>query len=206
MNTVTEEKELATFYGHPPIVVHLQPVLHLTDEQFYDFSRINRELRIERNARGELILLSPTGGDSGECNAEITTPLRLWAKRDGTGATFDSSTGFRLPNRAVRSPDAAWISYARLNSLTAEQRKKFIPLCPDFVIELRSATDSRNDLQDQMQEFIDNGTQLGWLLDSEQQRVYVYQPNEPIQELDNLETLSGDRLLRGFALDLREIW
>ena len=206
MNIATEEKELATFYGHPPIVVHLQPVLNLSDEQLYDFSRINRELRIERNTRGELIIMSPTGGDTGERNAEITTQLRLWAKRDGTGATFDSSTGFRLPNRAVRSPDAAWIPYARLDNLTAEQRKKFIPLCPDFVIELRSATDSLNDLQDKMQEFLDNGTQLGWLIDSEQQRVYVYQPDKPIHELNNLETISGDPLLSGFELDLREIW
>jgi Uma2 family endonuclease len=206
MSTVNEDKETASFSGHPPIVVHLEPVLNLSDEQLYEFSRINRELRIERNAHGEIIIMSPTGGDTGERNAEITMQLRVWAKRDQTGATFDSSTGFRLPNRAVRSPDAAWIAYSRLESLGAEQRKKFIPLCPDFVIELRSATDSLNDLQDKMLEFIDNGAQLGWLIDTEHKRVYVYQPGEPIQESDNLELLSGEPLLHEFELDLREIW
>src|SRR5256885_9946340 len=109
MSSVTQDKST-------PIVVHLRPVIDLSDDQIYDFSQINRDLQIERNARGELIIMPPTGGDTGERNAEITMQLRVWAKRDGTGTTFDSSTGFRLPNGAVRSPDAAWISYARLNS------------------------------------------------------------------------------------------
>ncbi len=151
-----------------PIVVHLKPVLNLSDEQLYDFSQINRDLQIERNAREELIIMPPTGGDAGERNAEITMKLRQWAKHDKTGATFDSSTGFRLPNGAVRSPDAAWVKYSRLRTLTSEQRKKFIPLCPDFVVELRSPRDNLNDLQEKMQEYMENGAELGWLLDTAQ--------------------------------------
>src|SRR5437868_6395286 len=123
MSTISQDRDLAA--GYSPIIIHLQPVLNLSDDQLYEFSQINRELRIERNAQGELILMPPTGGDTGERNAEITMQLRWWAKRDATGATFDSSTGFRLPNGAVRSPDAAWIAYLRLDSLTPEQRKRF---------------------------------------------------------------------------------
>ena len=189
-----------------PIVVRLQPVMNLSDEQLYDFSQINRDLQIERNARGELIIMPPTGGDTGERNAEITMQLRLWAKGDKTGSTFDSSTGFRLPNGAVRSPDAAWIKYSRLDALTAEQRKRFIPLCPDFVIELRSPTDNLNALQEKMHEYIENGAELGWLLDTEQKRVYVYRPGEEAQEIENPETISADPVLSSFELDLREIW
>jgi Uma2 family endonuclease len=199
MSSVTQDKST-------PIIVHLRPVIDLSDDQLYDFSQINRDLQIERNAQGELIIMPPTGGDTGDRNAEITMQLRLWAKRDGTGTTFDSSTGFRLPNGAVRSPDAAWISYARLNSLTAEQKKRFIPLCPDFVIELRSPTDNLNDLQDKMQEYIENGAQLGYLLDTGQRRVYLYRPNELIQELVNPATLSADPVLPSFELNLHEIW
>lgn len=150
--------------------------------------------------------MPPAGGETGEQNAEITIQLGLWAKRDGEGTTFDSSTGFRLPNGAVRSPDAAWVRRSRLNTLSPEQRKKFLPLCPDFVIELRSPTDSLNALQEKMREYLDNGAQLGWLIDPEQRRVYVYRPQAPVQTLDNPETISGDPTLTGFVLDLREIW
>jgi Uma2 family endonuclease len=204
MSTLPQESDFAA--GYSPIIVHLQPVLHLSDDQLYDFARINRELRIERNAQGELLLMPPTGGDTGECNAEITIQLGVWAKGDGTGATFDSSTGFRLSNGAVRSPDASWISYARLALLSAEQRGKFIPLSPDFVIELRSSTDSLRDLQAKMQEYIDNGTQLGLLIDRVRKRVYVYQPNTPVQVIDDPDTIPGTPVLSGFALALREIW
>jgi Uma2 family endonuclease len=201
-----QDKTPKVYVTHLPMVVHLQPVLNLSDDQLYQFSQINPDLRIERNARGELIIMSPTGGDIGERNAEITMQLRLWAKRDGTGATFDSSTGFRLPNGAVRSPDAAWVNYSRLNQLTTEQRKGFIPLCPDFVIELRSSSDSFTDLQEQMQEYIENGAQLGWLLDTEHRRVYVYRPDQLAQKIEDAETISADPLLPNFKLDLSEIW
>src|SRR3954468_8291797 len=115
-----------SYVGHPPLILHLRPVIDLTDDQLYEFSQLNRDLRIERNAQGELIIMPPTGGETGERNAEITMQLRLWAKQDGTGATFDSSTGFRLPNGAVRSPDASWVRHSRIGRLSAEQRRKFI--------------------------------------------------------------------------------
>jgi Uma2 family endonuclease len=195
-----------SYVGHPPLILHLRPVLDLTDDQLYEFSQLNRDLRIERNAKGELIIMPPTGGDTGERNAEITMQLRLWAKRDGTGTTFDSSTGFRLPNGAVRSPDASWSKQARLVALTAEARKKFVPVCPDFVIELRSATDSLTVLQDKMQEYIENGTQLAWLIDPEHRKVYLYSAQASIKELDNPATISGEPILPGFVLDLNEVW
>ncbi len=189
-----------------PITMHLRPVVEMTDDQFFEFCQINRDLRIERTAQGELLIMPPTGGETGERNAEIALQLRLWAKRDGTGSTFDSSSGFALPNGATRSPDAAWITHSRLATLTAEQRKKFLPLCPDFALELRSPTDSLTALQAKMQEYLDNGARLGWLIDTEQRRVYVYRPQTPVEISENPETISGDPLLSGFTLDLREIW
>jgi Uma2 family endonuclease len=194
------------YLGHPPLVVQLRPVVNLTDDQLYEFAQINRDLRIERNAHGELIIMPPTGGETSERNAEITLQLRSWAKSNGEGATFDSSGGFRLGNGAVRSPDAAWVRRARLDLLTPDERKKFLPLCPDFVIELRSPTDSLQMIQEKMQEYLENGAQLGWLIDPEERRVYVYRPNEPVQELQGPETISGSPLLSGFELDLRQIW
>src|SRR5260370_34157870 len=182
MNTAIQNEEQAVYTCQQPIIVHLHTVVDLSDEQLYEFSQINRDLRIERNARGELVIMPPTGGDTGERNVEITIQLGVWAKRDGSGATFDSSTGFRLPNGAIRSPDASWIKYPRLNQLSAEQRRGFIPLCPDFVIELRSPSDSLDDLHEKMQEYIDNGTQVGWLLDPAHKRIYVYRPHQAIEQ------------------------
>jgi Uma2 family endonuclease len=150
--------------------------------------------------------MPPTGGETGKRNAELIVQLGVWAKRDGTGSTFDSSTGFRLPNTAVRSPDASWIRQSRLEHLTPEERKKFIPLCPDFVVELRSATDSLRFLQEKMQEYMESGASLGWLIDVERKRVYVYRPRQPVEELSEPSSLQGDPLLSGFVLDLNEIW
>jgi len=207
METVTQEKIVPPdLGGYPPLIIRLEPVLRLTEDQFFEFCQINRDLRIERNEYGELILMPPAGGETGDQNAEIGMQLRLWAKRDGQGTTFDSSTGFRLPNESVRSPDAAWVRHSRLNALPSEQRKKFLPLCPDFVIELRSPTDSLSVLQEKMQEYLDNGAQLGWLIDPAQRRVHVYRPQASVQILENPETISGDPVLAGFVLDLREIW
>lgn len=206
METILPEKSQTTDLGHPPLLVQLRPVIELTDEQLYEFSQLNRDLRIERTAEGGLLIMPPTGGETGDRNAEITMQLRLWAKRDGTGGTFDSSTGFRLPNGAVRSPDAAWVRRERLAALSAEEKKRFLPLCPDFVIELRSATDSLAPLQEKMQEYLDNGTQLGWLIDPARRRVYVYRPQSPIKELEQPETISAEPMLSGLTLDLREIW
>jgi Uma2 family endonuclease len=198
--------ETSTDLGDPPLVLQLQPTLQLSDEQFFELAQLNRDLRMERTARGELILALPTGGKTGERNSEITMQLALWAKRDGRGITFDSSTGFKLPNGAVRSPDASWVAKARLAELSDEQKQKFPPLCPDFVIELRSPTDRLSVLREKMQEYLDNGAQLGLLLDPEQRRVYVYRAGAEVEELTGPETVSAEPVLPGFALDLREIW
>lgn len=187
-------------------VLHFQPVIEVNDEEFYAFCRLNRDVCIERNAQGDVIIMPPAGGETSERNAEITMQLRFWAKGDGTGASFDSSGGFRLPNGAVRSPDAAWIEHTRLSALSLEDRRKFVPLCPDFVIELRSESDQLAPLREKMQEYLDNGLDLGWLIDPYAQRVYVYRAELPIEELERPSRISGDPVLRGFELDLDEIW
>ncbi|MGH8550107.1 MAG: Uma2 family endonuclease [Methylococcales bacterium] len=189
-----------------PVVLHLQPAVELADDQFFEICRINRELRIERNAQGELLIMPPAGGKTSERNAEITMQLRIWAKREGTGVSFDSSGGFVLPNDAVRSPDAAWIRRSRLESLTDEQRAKFIPLCPDFVLELRSPADPLGVFQSKMQEYLDNGAQLGWLIDPEARRIHVYYPGSSVECLEKPDSLTGDPVLAGFVLDLKKIW
>ena len=150
--------------------------------------------------------MAPTGGETGNRNSEINRQLGNWTKQDGTGAAFDSSAGFKLPNGADRSPDAAWISRQRLAHLTPEQKKKFIPLCPDFVVELLSPADSLTPTQAKMIEYIENGTRLGWLIHAEAMRVYVYRPGVPVHELNNVTQVSADPELSGFTLDLRDIW
>lgn len=206
MEALSQVNPQNSYLGHPPLIVHLRPVVNLTDDQLYEFSQINRDLRIERNAEGELIIMPPAGGETSQRNAEIIVQLGSWAKQNGEGVTFDSSGGFRLDNGAVRSPDAAWVKRSRIDALAREERKRFVPLCPDFVVELRSPTDSLSVLQEKMREYIDCGARLAWLIDPEQTRVYVYRPSETVQELDKPDAVSGDPLLPGFALDLREIW
>ena len=206
MNTALQPTWGPVSADAPALLVQLQPVLCLTDDQFYEFCQINKELRIERTAWGGLLIMPPTGGYSSERNAEVTFQLRLWAKRDGTGATFDSSGGFVLPNGAIRSPDASWVGHARLASLTVEQRMKFLPLCPDFVIELRSLTDSLSVLQDKMREYVDNGARLGWLIDPPGRQVFVHRPGEPVERLDEPERVSADPVLSGFRLEMGDIW
>ncbi len=188
------------------MVVHLQPAIHLSEQQFFDLCQANRDLRIERNADRELIVMPPAGGETGDREAEIIMQLRIWAKRDGTGKAFGSSTGFTLPNGAMRSPDAAWFPLSRWNALTAKQRKKFLPLCPDFVIELRSPTDSLKALQAKMLEYRENGAKMGLLVDPEKRRVHVYRRGRKTQVLDEPQSIACDPVLPGFVLDLREIW
>ena len=206
MATVVRKRETTVDTYELPLVVRLRPVLDLSEDQFFELCQINRDLRIERNAEGELLIMPPTGGDTGEQDSEINMQLRLWAKRDATGTVFSSSTGFRLPNAAVRSPDAAWMRHSRLEQIPREQRRRFIPACPDFAIELRSPSDRLGDLHDKMREYLDNGAQLGWLLDPDPRHVYIYRPDDPVERLENPETVSGDPILPGFVLDLREVW
>ncbi|MEH2117867.1 Uma2 family endonuclease [Nostoc sp.] len=189
-----------------PIVLQLQPAIAMTDDQFYEFCQLNRDFRIERNAAGELVIMPPTGSETDERNFNLVGQLWVWTKQDGTGVGFGSSGGFSLPNGAVRSPDTAWIKRTRWEAIPVEIRKKFAPICPEFVIELRSQSDRLQVLQDKMQEYIDNGTQLGWLIDRKQRRVLIYRPNIAVEVLDNPKTLYGEPLLLGFVLDLSQVW
>lgn len=186
--------------------LNLRPVMELTDERLYLLCQANRELRFERTAQGELLLMAPTAGETGRRNAKLTQHLANWADMDGSGLVFDSSTGFVLPNGAMRSPDAAWLRRSRWESLKPDQKQTFIPLCPDFVIELRSGTDSLQALQDKLQEYIHNGALLGWLIDPQYRRVYVYRPGVPVKFLEKVNAISGDPELPGFVLDLSQVW
>jgi Uma2 family endonuclease len=189
-----------------PLVVRLPPSIEMDSDRFFEFCQFNRDLRLERTATGEIIIMPPTGGETGKRNFNLTAEIGIWTKQDGTGIGFDSSTGFTLGNGAVRSPDVAWIKKERWEALDAEKKRKFPPICPDFVIELKSATDSLKTLQEKMQEYIDNGVLLGFLLDSERKQVYIYRSNREVERLDNPETLSGEPVLKGFTLELKQIW
>jgi Uma2 family endonuclease len=178
----------------------------LTDAQFYELCRDNPELRLELTAQKELVIMSPTGSLTGWRNSKVNQRLANWAEKDGRGLTFDSSTGFTLPNGAKRSPDAAWVRRDRWNALSEEEQEGFAPFCPDFVVELRSANDNLSTLQDKMVEYMENGAQLGWLLDAQHKRVYVYRPGQSVQALDDSTKISDEDVLPGFVLDLSEIW
>jgi Uma2 family endonuclease len=166
----TEERSLTIRFG---------PLMKLTDDQLYELCQLNPELRIERTAQGELLVMPPTGGETSKRNFDLIVAVGIWARQDHSGIAFDSSGGFILPNSALRSPDVAWIKRSRLEGLTAERKREFIPLCPDFVLELRSPTDGLRALQGKMQEYIDNGAQLGWLIDPEAKRVMFTGPTLP---------------------------
>lgn len=189
-----------------PIRVHLRPVVDMNDDEFFDFCQLNRDLCIERTAEGDLIIMPPAGGETGDKNAFVTAFLKPWSLQNESGVAFDSSTGFILPNRATRSPDVAWVKRSRLARLTAEQKKKFLPLCPDFVIELRSPSDNLKTVQEKMREYLNNGAQVGWLIDPLERRVYVYRPGIPVVCLENPPTIAGDPELPGFVLELTRIW
>jgi Uma2 family endonuclease len=204
-DTALQQPSAPTEVAERPLVLRLRPVLDLSEDQFFRLCQLNRDLRIERNAAGELLIMAPTGGGTGRRNLRVSVRLGSWAERDGTGDAFDSSTGFRLPNGAVRSPDAAWMTHSRLAEIPPEEIEKFIPACPDFVLELRSPGDNLRDVQGKMREYIQNGARLGWLLDPAARRVYVYRPGAPVERLDGPTTVSGDPILPGFVLDLREI-
>ncbi|HEY9852247.1 MAG TPA: Uma2 family endonuclease [Leptolyngbyaceae cyanobacterium] len=179
--------------------------IDLTDEQYFQMCQNNRDLKFERTAKGVLLIMPPTGGETGNRNADLTFQVQGWSRQNNLGKAFDSNTGFKLPNGADRSPDASWVKIARWNALTPEQREKFIPLCPDFVVELRSPSDSLTELREKMQEYIENGAKLGWLIDRKNQRVEIYRPNQEVEIIENPVTLSGEDVLPGFVLDLNPI-
>ena len=188
-----------------PLNLNLNTV-HLTDEQFYQLCQNNRELKFERTPSGELIIMSLVGGETANREADLIADLGNWNRITGLGFTFSSSTGFKLPNGGDRSPDCAWIQRSRWENLTPEQRRKFPPIAPDFVIELRSATDDLETLQLKMQEYINAGVKLGWLINPQQQQVEIYRPTTEV-EIRNLPAqLSGENILPGFNLNLSENW
>jgi Uma2 family endonuclease len=197
--------QLLTVKEFVPMIIRLHPVMTMTDEQFFDFCQLNQDINIERNATGELVFMSPTGSEGDRRNFEIIVQLGIWARQDRTGVGFGSSGGFTLPNGAVRSPDAAWISKTRWEKIDLELRQKFAPICPDFVVELRSATDNLPTLQEKMVEYIDNGAKLGWLIDPQQQKVYIYRHNSSVEELVKPLSLSGEEVLSGFILELQDL-
>ena len=180
--------------------------LNMTDEQFFQLCQANRDLRFERNVNGEMVIMSPTGGETSNRNASITAQLWLWNQQYQLGQSFDSSGGFKLPNGADRSPDAAWVTNAKWNQLTAAEKQRFLPFAPDFVIELLSPTDSLDKTQTKMQEYIDNGTQLGWLINRKTRHVEIYRQGQAVEVLENPESLSGESLLPQFNLELAAVW
>ena len=184
------------------ITLHLSPVLTLTDEVFWQLCQSNPEARLERSSKGDLILMAPVSSEGSSFNAGIVAQLWLWNQQTGAGVVFDSSAGFTLPNGAIRSPDAAWIPKARWQALTPAEKRRFAPLCPDFVMELASPNDRLSDLQAKMREYLDNGCQLGWLIVPEAGEVEIYRPQGLPEVLSQPVCLRGDPVLPGFRLDL----
>jgi Uma2 family endonuclease len=187
----------------PPELIGAQGV---TPEQFVELCRKYRKLRLELTSTGELIAMPPTGAETGRLNANLIGQLDAWFRQYRLGVCFSNTAGFTLPNGAIRSPDASWVEREKWDSLTNQQKKRFAPWCPDFVVELSSPSDRLSELRNKMEEYIETGTSLGWLIDPFKRKVYVYEPNHEVVILDNPQTVSADPLLPGFTLNLTELW
>ncbi len=197
--------QLNTWELHETAKINVRE-LKLTDKQFALLCQENPELRLELTAQGELLIMPPAGSKSGWRSGRVYHALTMWADVEGSGLTFDSSAGFTLPNGAKRSPDACWVKKESWNALTSDQQEAFAPLCPDFVVEVRSPSDRLSDLQAKMEEYIENGARLGWLIDPSEKRVYLYRPGRTVEELADPATLSGEQVLPGFVLSVSELW
>jgi Uma2 family endonuclease len=184
-----------------PIILNLKTV-NLSDDQFYQLCQINENWRLEETAQGELLIMPPVGGISGIRESDLNAHVVIWNRQTQLGKVFSSSTMFILPQGGKRSPDVAWVENARWDALTQEQQEKFVPLCPDFVIELRSRTDLLKQLQDKMQEYLNSGLKLGWLINPQTQQVEIYRPSQPVETVELPTRLSGENILPGFTLDL----
>ncbi len=178
----------------------------VTPDEFWEFCAKNRKLRAELTKDGDVIIMAPTGFESSEENAELILQLAIWAKKDGTGKVTESNGAYALANGATKAPDAAWIRKERLEQFSAEERKKFLPVAPDFVVELRSDSDSLSDLQEKMEEWIENGVRLAWLVDTKTKQVHIYRPDSLAEVLNDPTKVSADNVLLGFELDMTEIW
>ena len=180
------------------------PAIDMSREQFFEFCQLNRDVRIERNAEGSITVMTPAGGETGARGLRLSAALYRWAEEDGTGVAFDSSTGFELPNGAVRAPDAAWILRNQLARLSPEDKERFLPLCPDFVSELLSPSDSRVAAQRKMEEYRANGARLGWLIDPARRQVAIYRAVGGVEQRTDI--VNGETVLPGFSLDLAAMW
>ncbi|HXT21417.1 MAG TPA: Uma2 family endonuclease [Thermoanaerobaculia bacterium] len=189
-----------------PLSLEVGKALRLTDDELFELCARNSELRIERTAQGDLIVMTPAAPESSHRSLAIAAALYDWARRDGTGLAFDSSGGFILPNGAMRAPDASWVRRDRLAGLSAETKKRFLPLCPDFVVEIRSPSDSLAVQQEKLQEYLDSGARLGWLVDPDARRLHVDRPDRPVEVLEDPRSITGDPELPGFTLDLEAVW
>ena len=178
----------------------------MDEEEYFEFCARNPELRIERNARGEIIIMPPAGAETAFRNSDLTAQLAMWSRRDGRGRAFDSNVEYILPNGAALSPDASWVLSSRLEHFSKEQKKRFLPLCPDFVVELISPTDRLPRAREKMRQWIDNGAALGWLIDADRRTVYVYRPAREPEELVNIDHVNGEGIVEGFRLELGDIW
>lgn len=177
--------------------------IKLTDDEFYEFCQENEHVRMEKNSKGEIIIMAPTGGNTGRTNKNILFELESWNRRTRLGETFDSSTGFALANSATRSPDASWITLDRWEALTEDEKKKFPPLCPDFVVELMSESDNLSAAQQKMEEWMDNGCRLAWLFQPSEEKVFIYTSGQAVKEVKGYQQhISGDTVLPGFTFDL----
>lgn len=189
-----------------PVRWQLLPDPKISDEDFLVLCQANPDMRLERTAEGAIIIMPPAGAETGRTNADLAFQVVAWAKRDGTGQTFDSSSGFTLPNGAIRSPDVAWVRGERWDRLTPAQKAGFAPLCPDFAIELRSPTDRLRSVQGKLEEYIANGAQLAWLIDPQTLTVHVYRPGRPVEKIERPAEICGDPELPGLVVDLAEVW
>jgi Uma2 family endonuclease len=188
------------------LTISLDPVIHLSDEQFFDLCQHNSDLRFERNSYGDITIMVPESSDTGLRNFEIAADLAIWNRKYKLGVAFGSSAGFTLPNGAVKSPDAAWILKSRWEALTLEQQCKFAPICPDFVMELMSKSDVLKITQSKMQEYQYNGTRLGWLINRQDQTVEIYRLGQEVEILSRPNNLNGEDVLPKFILNLENIW
>jgi Uma2 family endonuclease len=205
VETIVEEPVVEE--GVDPFVLHFKPVIKkMSDKEFFEFCELNEGWNFEVTSEGDLEIMLPAGFGTGRRNAWLIKVLGDWADEDGTGFYCDSDTMFKLPNGAKRVPDLSWVKRERLEGLSEEEQEGIVMICPDFVVELRSWRDRLKRLKAKMQEYIDNGAQLGWLIDPRKKRVYIYRPGVPVEELDQPETLSGEPLLRGFVLPVARLW